>query len=556
VTQLLLLATLCSGAGIRVDPVARTVDLCGATAEPHDPAPVDVLAPAEVHWYELYPNRAGRWRVTRGPGGVRLVLPRRYGSGGCVGELCWLEGEDFVRGEVVAVHGRSYADPTGPLVVVGTRLHSERRAAWTWIGRGSGQRALAVAARVLPGGGTMVEVPMRDALARRVGATVLVSDRLFRVASPLGAWHERALVRVLTGTPPREPADLRVTLRPLGFIPAVDRTLYAQPVPFADVYLFAPPPPHWKLVWRNFSAAFSTDTLSLAGSIDLALRRTDDLAHTYRFGILHDAASEIGGFVGAERGFGRHADPDRLAGALGLTITAARIGPDFAGLGRPGTSLAATLGVAWDDRAWPVDPWRFKLASVSATARHVTVADNAAASDGIFTAALGGGVPLAHGLVLAGLVRGSAVVGDLTYAAEMLEAGGIDGLRGFAVDELPGRTVLLGRAELRRTFTRDWDISLSPVAYVRGFGMALFWEGALVGTCSGALTQSGYQDAGITFRAFFDWAGLVPTVLELDLAWPLDRRQRTCLGAVTSPGDVAGQPRSPTAVLLRFGPSF
>ena len=555
---------------VRVDPVGRWVEVTtrweglaegtGVTL-PSDPE-VPAREPAELDHYQVYPNRRERAQISGDAARLRIRLPRRFGTFGCVDGLCTLAGGFCPRVsgvtpelQVEAVRGRAYTD--GELVVVGTGLHAERAGAWLWIGRGSGARALAVAVRAAPGGGTLLEVPLRRELARRRGAVVLVSDRLFRVAPPLRIYHERALLAAL-GDPAAPPpaADLRARLRRAGWVPAVDQLLFARQVAFADAYFFADPGPHWKLVWENLGAVASADTLELHGSVELALRRSDDLTHTTRFGLFHDAASQVGGFVGYRHGFGRPADPNRRAGAAGLTLALARLDQDFARLGAPGSSVSLSAGLAWDDRAWPVDPWRYQGAAVEATWRRVAVGDLPTASQGIATLTLQGARPIVPGLSAAALARAAATFGDLAYAGQMLAAGGPLGLRGFGSDELLGRTVVLGRAELRRTFARSWDFNLAHLASLRGIGMALFWEGALVGSCESPLRIEGYQDAGLTLRAFFDWAGLVPSTLELDLAFPLDRRPRSCLGIPTSPGAPDGGVRSPTAVLLRFGPSF
>src|SRR5262249_814863 len=157
---------------------------------------------------------------------------------------------------------------------------------WLWIGRSSGQRALALARDSAAAGGTIIEVPLRHDLVQRRGTVILVSDRLFRVAAPLRRYHERLLAEALGQLPAPVPA-LRRLLRPAAWIPTVDEVLYAEQVEVPSAYFFADPGPRWKLVLTSFGAVFSAPTLDLHGSIDLALRRSDDLAHGLRFGLFH-----------------------------------------------------------------------------------------------------------------------------------------------------------------------------------------------------------------------------------------------------------------------------
>jgi hypothetical protein len=167
-------------------------------------------------------------------------------------------------------------------------------------------------------------------------------------------------------------------------------------------------------------------------------------------------------------------------------------------------------------------------------------------------ATLQGAVPLRPALIAAAMARGSLAFGELSHPVEMLQAGGPVGLRAYAAADLLARTVAFGRAELRQTFGWNADSRVAYLASLRGFGMAAFWEGALVGSCEAPLRHQAFQDAGVTLRALFDWMGLAPSTLELDLAWALDRRARSCLGRTVAAGGPAGHP----TVLVRFGPSF
>lgn len=557
-------ATVTQTVQLDVDPRSARVEVRSSVSPPGTSValPADPAAPPAGTldaplYYATYPGSPEQAVIRGTPERFVIELPQRFGTFGCVEELCTMVGGFHPRVEgvtpevaVTARHGRAFV--SGDVVVVGTGLHTEvGENGWIWIGRGSGEHALAVAARSGVPGGTLVEVPLRDQLALRRGDVVLVSDRIFRIAPALFSYHERALRHAL-GAPPPSVADLGTRYAAWAVIPAVDRTLYVQQVGFAEAYFFEPPAPHWKLVYRNFDAVFTPATLRAQGSLDLALRKSDDLANSLRFGVFHDAAQLIGGYLTGVRGFGAPADKDRLAGAGELMLAAAELDAAFGSAGVGGESLSVTAGASWDDRAWVVEPWRYVGASLHGTWRGVMLDGAPAAHQGIATATLQGAVPLRPALIAAGFVRGAATVGEIVSPTQMLQAGGPTRLRAFAPDDLLGRTVVFGRVELRQTLSWNADRRLGSVASLRGFGVGAFWEAAVIGACADPGRQHARQDAGVTGRALFDWVGLAPSTLELDLVWAFARPAHDCLGRTVA---AAPPDRAPT-VLVRFGPSF
>lgn len=142
---------------------------------------------------------------------------------------------------------------------------------------------------------------------------------------------------------------------------------------------------------------------------------------------------------------------------------------------------------------------------------------------------------LAHHHVLAAQARAYASFGlNRPMFRGLVRAGGIGGLSAFATDELYGRAVGMLKAEYRHIFADTLRLNALGLAWIRDLGGAAFVGGAFVSDCdriggfnkrSNYVGQVGY---GLTMR--YDLLGIAPMMVRLDLAMPLGRRARQCLG--------------------------
>ena len=163
--------------------------------------------------------------------------------------------------------------------------------------------------------------------------------------------------------------------------------------------------------------------------------------------------------------------------------------------------------------------------------------------------------------VLALDFQAGVTAGDLRYRSQLLHLGGSTGLRGYGVDELLGRGRAVARVELRNRYVSDLDWNLGHFAAVRALGGNVFAEAGVITSCDdlSAGRDDLRYDVGYTFRVLHDAFGVYQQLLAVDLAIPLNRHDRTCLGqhALGSPAD--GQPslrRPPFSILISFLPGF
>jgi hypothetical protein len=317
-------------------------------------------------------------------------------------------------------------------------------------------------------------------------------------------------------------------------------------------------PARWKFIYNNFGGLVRVfPSLGIDLSLDFTLQRILDVKNSMRFLIYHTDATQIGVSGGYTRAFGRKITQARLAHAAAASLTVSRIDPSFgkavAGAEHPGTQIGVGLGWGYDDRLFIWEPWR--ALTLSASAGYVlTVLDNARLlSQATVSAAWESIVPVADGQGFALTLAAGLTAGDLKIARQMLSSGGATGLRGYDVDELLGRAHLIARAEYRHVIVHDLHLNLLHSLYVRGIGGGVFAEAALTTACENYQVDktSWAADVGYSLRVFADWFGVSQTTLNLDLAVPLLRYDRSCFG----PLPTASQ-RLPFGFFIAFGPPW
>ena len=93
---------------------------------------------------------------------------------------------------------------------------------------------------------------------------------------------------------------------------------------------------------------------------------------------------------------------------------------------------------------------------------------------------------------------------------------------------------------------------------MRGFGGNLFAEAGLVTSCDdlGVSARDVYYDVGYSFRVLHDAFGVYQQMLSIDVAVPLNRHDRVCLGQHALGPATMPIKRPPFVVLVSFLPTF
>jgi hypothetical protein len=341
----------------------------------------------------------------------------------------------------------------------------------------------------------------------------------------------------------------RLVESPVGTLTAADDPLVDDRVP-----------KRLRLVYNGFGALFNATSVNASFAAAVTVKPQHDLRNALLVVAEHSPALLVGTEASYERWFGAKANPNRLTTAAGIGLGVARLDPHFgvpAGApSEPGWRLSASLFSEHDDRAYLIDPWR-AVGLQAALGYALTALDGgqrlSQATGELEALRL---LELAPGQVLALDLDLAATVGDLRRRSQLLPLGGPAGLRGYGLDELLGRGRALARIELRNRYVSDLDWNILHFTSVRGFGGTVFVEAGAVSSCADLAPRDAglYWDVGYSLRVFHDAFGVYQQMLSIDLAVPLSRRDRSCLGGPAS--TAAPVHPLPFVVLLSFLPSF
>src|SRR5262245_29656310 len=104
----LLLAGIREIVEVRIDPIARSVDVRTTFEHLPEAARIELPRDPEEHpsfdplpeplgYYEIYPNRPEHAVISGNSERLQIRLPRRFGTFGCVDEICTLAGGFYPR---------------------------------------------------------------------------------------------------------------------------------------------------------------------------------------------------------------------------------------------------------------------------------------------------------------------------------------------------------------------------------------------------------------------------------------------------------------------------
>jgi hypothetical protein len=324
-------------------------------------------------------------------------------------------------------------------------------------------------------------------------------------------------------------------------------------------------PRRLRLIYSGFGALLDLTSLRWQVAAALTLKPQHDLHNEVYLLIDHRQEIEAGLHASYERRFGRQANANRLASGAGFGLFVERPNATFgvsAGAApQPGWRFGGGLVLEHDDRDYLIDPWHavgFELdlgATLTALERGDRLLQVWAGVDLVRL------FELAPGHVLALNLQSIVTGGDIRERSQLFNLGGARELRGYGNDELLGRGRALARLELRDRYVSDLDVNLGHFTSLRALGGNVFVEAGVVTSCDDLTVSRNdvFYDVGYTFRVLHDAFGVYQQLLAVDLAVPLGRHDRVCLGqhSLGSPAD--GQPsirRPPFSILVSFLPNF
>lgn len=271
--------------------------------------------------------------------------------------------------------------------------------------------------------------------------------------------------------------------------------------------------------------AFVTEEL-FTGLVDFALRRRYDLEHTIGFR-LERTQTFTGGHVRYSHGLGPKVHQNRRIGLIGGGISFERLHEGFAG------DMGAWRGQLFvqgsiNTVSFTLDP-RDGVWLSAQLVGGLAVHDDGTLG-GTFRGRLRGGVVFPLGLVNAlVLVGGGGFTAGDALPSELQALGGGSVLRGFESDELLGRGALYAVAEHRWTAVRDLAWNVAHLVWVRELQLAAFAGAGVVFDTPGDETIDGGVEVGGGIRIHYEYGGVQPGMLGVDVGVPISRQDARVL---------------------------
>lgn len=364
---------------------------------------------------------------------------------------------------------------------------------------------------------TTVEV-LRDGPERPEPVEVEVEDGAGNhVTATWDGRGERGVVTIDT------PADRgSVTIDPRGRLP--ESAQMADGHPRADDATNSPwrPP-----IFTAFALTVLASQADVNGVIEAALRQRYNLENTIALRLARTGA-RTGGRIAYIQGLGERAHTNRRIATLGGGIGFNYLRGDYpAGTHNvAGYAVDAQIFGGVDTRHFLQDPREFFLLSGALQLSGVF------REDGTFGVSARGSL-LAAVLVPVGLLNAflftasGGFTANPVLPADRQIVGGQYGLRGFANDELLGNGALFAVIEHRATIVSDLNLNVLWGVFARELQLA-WWigGGAVFDTVERDGTHQdvhGAFEAGAGIRVHYEYGGIAPGVLALDVGIPVSR---------------------------------
>ncbi|MBX3271561.1 MAG: hypothetical protein KF729_14945 [Sandaracinaceae bacterium] len=307
----------------------------------------------------------------------------------------------------------------------------------------------------------------------------------------------------------------------------------------------------WRLpILNGFVFNVFVTEADFVGLVDFVLRRRYDLEHG--FGLRAERTRAFtGGTLRYEHGFGDKVHTNRRLARLAASVSFSRLHEFFGDADLGGWRTQVELLTSVNSVAFALDPNEGFWGAASVTGG-LAVRDDGTLGYTFRGGARGGvAIPLSLLNTLVLVAGGGFTFGD-ALASELQSLGGDSRLRGFESGELLGRGVVYGVVEHRFRAFRDLAINLAHLIWVREIQLALFAGAGVVFDRTDAATGRrddavGGADVGGGVRVHYEYGGVQPGVISIDVGLPLTRL------LAPQAGD---RPRNPIGFYIGFDQFF
>jgi len=318
-----------------------------------------------------------------------------------------------------------------------------------------------------------------------------------------------------------------------------------------------------RFVYRSFGLLLNVTDLSALLALDFTLSRRYDTQNELRVTAWRSSSVKAGAFVEYRRAFGPSLDPDTLMSRAAVHLRLQRLNPSFFTSAQDQQRGATTLTFGGelrsDDRVFYFEPLHARAlamgADVTVTRRDILplLKDDDLLVSGVASIRYTNVFTPHPNHTLGINATAHVALGDMRDRSQLIGAGGIAGLRGYAPAELFTRLRLMVRLEYRHWFAHDLSWNLSHYNIVRGIGGAFFVDVAAMSPCDGYNVfdkKALFGSVGYGLRFPYDSFGTLPFLMRVDVAVPVVKRPgRMCLGQ-------APEAQPPFMLYVSFEPPF
>ncbi len=331
-----------------------------------------------------------------------------------------------------------------------------------------------------------------------------------------GVWEGEGEVGTVTIETPAERSQ--VLIDPERRLPQSKEV--AEGHPYADdaeVLPFRPP------ILQSLNLAVSGTEGNIIGLVDFVVRRQYDLERTWGMR-LSTGPRASGGLLRYTQLFGRKRDGNNRIGAATIGLTFDRLRPGFSASGEGGWRTGLLLSAGYSTLRYFLDPHRGSRL-VGSLRYGLTRRDDGRVTHTVAASTRGNvTIPLGLRNVLTLVADVSWVFGN-PLPSERPGLGGRFLLRGYQSDELIGEGRAFAVVEHRFTPTiwTDLDIDVFHLIWIRRIQLAVFAGAGLVYEADDGRQVAFGAEVGGGLRVHFEYGGVQPAVLALDVARPLVR---------------------------------
>ena len=315
-------------------------------------------------------------------------------------------------------------------------------------------------------------------------------------------------------------------------------------------------------IFNSFALSVAVTEARPDANLDFVVKRLYDVREAYGINV-STSARGLSGRVRYIHGIGALRDANSTLGSWSVSLSTLRSANGFGGNRVPVTEIDVGAGVSWDTRRQTVDP-KGGFGVSAAVAAGVARQDDAQPGS-TFDAGLvkrGGDVQptLAmsvrgeklwwpHPLHVVALVGGGGVTRCPALPTQLQGLSGRQLLRGYAADELLGCSDTYAILEERFTVLRGEYVSVAQLTWFKALELVPFVAGGFLSSRRTAsdLLEHPYAEVGGGLRAFFEWAGVQPSLVSVDVGVPLSRGTRQYVDS-----DGVARRRAPIGLYVSF----